>query len=95
MILTATRQMQLDPYVLILVPNELTTEEVYFYLVNTPEGREEIFRNVEERRFSSWESVFVIHPSIPYPFLFTPFLSDETFVIEINARLDVLLDRST
>ena len=83
--------MQLDPYIVIPVPGELTAEEVYFYLVNTPQGRRRLFEMVEEKRFSTWESVFVIHQSIPYPFLFTPFMTDKIFITQINARLDVLL----
>ena len=80
-----------EPYIIIPVPEELTAKEVYLYLVNTPQGRRKLLEMVDEKRFSTWESVFVIHRSIPYPFLFTPFMTDKIFVTQINARLNVLL----
>ena len=83
--------MIMEPGVIIPVPEELTAEEIYFYLLHSPDGRRKLFKLSEEKRFSSWDSVFVNHPSIPYPFLFTPSFADENLVAEINARLDALL----
>lgn len=83
--------MIMEPSVTIPVPEELTAEEIYFYLLHNPEGRQKLFKLAEGIRFSQWDSVFVKHPSVPYPFLFTPTLVDGNFVAGINTRLDVLL----
>ena len=83
--------MMMNPYVLIPIPEDLTTEEVYLYLLNTPEARHKIFELAEEARFLATDSVFVDHASLPHPLYFTAHLTDQDLVVQINSDYDTLL----